>query len=247
MEIEARGKTITLKYMVRAAGAPVETAKFMGHGYCDHITKSITLQQFTANLTLITQTVFNIKNILKILPKELRGIGIQISKLNTNEKDTNKSNALRNLFEKQKKVQKPVEAKQKLTTTENHDKLINHGQSLRRVKSFGGTPSPGPSHKFRPSQKLHKIYEELDLDVLAELPEDIREEIILEQKRILHKNDRPATNVPVMFGQKTRRAARNLESDYDSNEPKGDASSSFFLPQPNTAVGLGMFWQQDLF
>lgn len=36
----AKGRCITLKLMVREKHAPKETAKFMGHGPCNYITKS---------------------------------------------------------------------------------------------------------------------------------------------------------------------------------------------------------------
>lgn len=38
--VRAKGRCITLKLMVRAEEAPIETAKFMGHGPCNYITKS---------------------------------------------------------------------------------------------------------------------------------------------------------------------------------------------------------------
>lgn len=34
-----KGKRLTLKIMVRKPGAPVETAKFGGHGICDNIAR----------------------------------------------------------------------------------------------------------------------------------------------------------------------------------------------------------------
>jgi DNA repair protein REV1 len=34
-----RGRTVTLKLMVRAAGAPEETSKFLGHGLCDTLSR----------------------------------------------------------------------------------------------------------------------------------------------------------------------------------------------------------------
>lgn len=34
-----KGKRLTLKVMVRKPGAPIETAKFGGHGICDHIAR----------------------------------------------------------------------------------------------------------------------------------------------------------------------------------------------------------------
>lgn len=36
----ARGRSITLKLLIRAKEAPKESAKFMGHGLCDYMTKS---------------------------------------------------------------------------------------------------------------------------------------------------------------------------------------------------------------
>lgn len=36
----AKGRCVTLKLMVRAEEAPRETAKFMGHGPCNYVTKS---------------------------------------------------------------------------------------------------------------------------------------------------------------------------------------------------------------
>ncbi|XP_034832831.1 DNA repair protein Rev1 [Maniola hyperantus] len=75
------GKCITLKLMVRAKDAPVETAKFMGHGFCDTINKSTTLQNATDDVKIITNEVISICKKQNIDPKEMRGIGIQITKL----------------------------------------------------------------------------------------------------------------------------------------------------------------------
>lgn len=75
------GKCITLKLMIRAEDAPVETAKFMGHGFCDVINKSTSLNNATNNIEVITTEVISLCRKQKIDPKELRGIGIQITKL----------------------------------------------------------------------------------------------------------------------------------------------------------------------
>lgn len=74
-------KCITLKLMIRAEDAPVETAKFMGHGFCDVINKSISLSNATNDLEVITAEVISLCKKQKIDPKELRGIGIQMTKL----------------------------------------------------------------------------------------------------------------------------------------------------------------------
>ncbi|XP_041981157.1 DNA repair protein Rev1 [Aricia agestis] len=80
-QFKVLGKCITLKLMVRAKDAPVETAKFMGHGFCDVINKSVNLQISTDDLQTITREVITICKKQNIDPKEMRGIGIQITKL----------------------------------------------------------------------------------------------------------------------------------------------------------------------
>ncbi|XP_027854232.2 DNA repair protein Rev1 [Aphis gossypii] len=80
-DIEMNGKTVTLKLMIRNAEAPKESAKFLGHGFCDNITKSSSLTKSTSNSRIIFQVVNKIMNQLDIDPTELRGIGIQMNKL----------------------------------------------------------------------------------------------------------------------------------------------------------------------
>lgn len=223
-EISAKGKTITLKYMVRAEEAPVETAKFMGHGFCDNVTKSVTLATYTSELSVITQTIFGIKNVLNVPPHELRGIGIQISKLNTTKTDASRKNTLKNMFEK---VQ--VQAKHNIAPINPEaDKQIVRGSSkaegkssFRKVKSFSGTPTLRMAGKFMPeysNSKLHKIYEELDLSVLAELPHDIQDEILRDKNRILNEANKNTHANDHHLRVNKKLLARKLEDDFQEEE-----------------------------
>ncbi|KAJ8720343.1 hypothetical protein PYW07_012386 [Mythimna separata] len=81
LQFKVLGKCITLKLMVRDEEAPVETAKFMGHGFCNVINKSTSLNNATNDLEIITKEVISICKKQNIDPKEMRGIGIQITKL----------------------------------------------------------------------------------------------------------------------------------------------------------------------
>lgn len=244
--------------MVRAANAPVETMKFMGHGFCDNITKSVSLQNFTCDLTIITQTIFNIKNILKIAPKELRGIGIQISRLDSGQNDIHKTNTLRSMFEKQEKAHSSKEQSNQLIRDKsnvNSDNRMNRSQSLRKIKSFGGTPtSQDKKNSFRPSQKLNRIYEELDLNVLAELPDDIREEVIREQKRVLQTKSETKTDVNLMMAEQQRKIgakkmlARKLENEFRIDESEGfdDEFESSNQTNEDFKVSVGLIIQYDM-
>lgn len=73
--------SIILKLMVRSANAPLQTAKFMGHGICDTFTK-------TCNLTVATNrgevlTCESMRLYEKVSPKveDLRGVGVTCGKL----------------------------------------------------------------------------------------------------------------------------------------------------------------------
>lgn len=187
-------------------------------GFCDNISKSVTLPTATDDLMTISKTVFSLKNVLSIPCQELRGIGIQISKLNTTQKDANEKNSLKSMFEK-------VQAKKKLNAC-NNDSLAEHTNgnvdsleskqkpNFRRVKSFNDKQACNfvvGTNLSSANKRVHKIYDELDLSVLAELPNDIREEI-LNEKEILREDG---------TDQKVRRSltvkktlARKLENDF---------------------------------
>ncbi|GFY73330.1 DNA repair protein REV1, partial [Trichonephila inaurata madagascariensis] len=87
--IGCKGKSVTLKLMVRKSDAPVETAKFMGHGVCDHFSKSVMLKSATDSSQIISKECCNIVRSLKIKPQDYRGIGIQLSKLENVESKRN--------------------------------------------------------------------------------------------------------------------------------------------------------------
>uniref|UniRef100_A0A1A9WC86 DNA repair protein REV1 n=1 Tax=Glossina brevipalpis TaxID=37001 RepID=A0A1A9WC86_9MUSC len=107
-DIKRKTKCLTLKLMIRAKDAPLETSKFMGHGVCDHITKSVHLSAFTDDLEIIMRTALTIMKSLNLPPNELRGIGIQLTKLDEPNAaiDEPKVNIIKEMFSKVKEKQK---------------------------------------------------------------------------------------------------------------------------------------------
>lgn len=85
LQNKVRGKSLTFKLMVRAAGAPVETAKFMGHGLCDNLTKTINLTEYTNSLEIIKKEVLELVKNMNVKPEDMRGISIQMSKLQNSD------------------------------------------------------------------------------------------------------------------------------------------------------------------
>uniref|UniRef100_A0A182WKR2 DNA repair protein REV1 n=1 Tax=Anopheles minimus TaxID=112268 RepID=A0A182WKR2_9DIPT len=109
VELRERGKLVTVKLLVRSPEAPIETAKFMGHGLCDVVTKSQPLRQYTDDRTLIEGAVLGLMRTLAIEPSELRGIGIQISKFEgvKHTVDNEAGNRLKSMFQKAEDKRKP--------------------------------------------------------------------------------------------------------------------------------------------
>nr|XP_045618636.1 DNA repair protein REV1-like [Procambarus clarkii] len=79
--IKLKGKCITLKLKIRAKDAPVETAKFMGHGVCDNITKSVSVASATSTAAVIEREALSLLHQVKVPPQDFRGVGIQVSRL----------------------------------------------------------------------------------------------------------------------------------------------------------------------
>ncbi|XP_051008710.1 DNA repair protein REV1 isoform X2 [Acomys russatus] len=76
-----KGKRLTLKIMVRKPGAPVETAKFGGHGICDNIARTVTLDQATDSAKVIGKATLNMFHTMKLNISDMRGVGIQVNQL----------------------------------------------------------------------------------------------------------------------------------------------------------------------
>ncbi|KAL6039319.1 hypothetical protein STEG23_014158, partial [Scotinomys teguina] len=96
-----KGKRLTLKIMVRKPGAPVETAKFGGHGICDNIARTVTLDQATDSAKIIGKATLNMFHTMKLNISDMRGVGIQVNQLaptNANPTCLSRPSVQSNLF-----------------------------------------------------------------------------------------------------------------------------------------------------
>lgn len=76
-----RGKQLTMKIMKRAADAPLDPPKHLGHGKCDTFNKSAAFGVATHNAETIGKEAVAILRSFKFTPGDLRGIGVQMTKL----------------------------------------------------------------------------------------------------------------------------------------------------------------------
>ncbi|KAE8625571.1 hypothetical protein XENTR_v10006322 [Xenopus tropicalis] len=76
-----KGKKLTLKIMVRKAGAPIEPAKYGGHGICDNVARTVTLHQATASAKVIGKEAVDMFHTMKLNISDIRGVGLQMHQL----------------------------------------------------------------------------------------------------------------------------------------------------------------------
>lgn len=125
-QINVIGKALTFKLMIRAADAPIETAKFMGHGFCDNVTKTINFPQATDNIDAITKQVLDVCKKLDVKPKDMRGIGIQISKLESKDNCGVKKSGIQNFLRSKSKLTEVKPAENKIKEVKQSSvKLVN--------------------------------------------------------------------------------------------------------------------------
>ena len=78
---DVKGKQVTVKMMRRAQDAPLAPPKHLGHGRCDVFSKSVALGVATRNGEKIGKEALGIMRGFGCPPGELRGIGVQVTRL----------------------------------------------------------------------------------------------------------------------------------------------------------------------
>ncbi|ODA81799.1 hypothetical protein RJ55_00303 [Drechmeria coniospora] len=78
---QVKGRQLTVKIMRRSLDAPLDPAKHLGHGKCDSFSKSATFGIATHNFEVIGKEAVAILRSFKFSPGDLRGLGVQMTKL----------------------------------------------------------------------------------------------------------------------------------------------------------------------
>lgn len=81
VEQSVKGRQLTMKIMKKAADAPLDPPKHLGHGKCDSYTKSVVLWVATNSAEVIGREAISILRSYGFSPGELRGLGVQMTKL----------------------------------------------------------------------------------------------------------------------------------------------------------------------
>lgn len=193
-----KGRQLTMKIMRRAADAPLDPPKHLGHGKCDTFNKSLILGVPTNDKDVIGREAISIMRGFGFSPGELRGIGIQMQRLEPLKGDNPQDSSQRRLqFKTSNTLNRPLP---------KDDNIVDDIESPQKPKipppphpaaTFAKEMSPTPNGKPRmPLNTLGTQFvlpTQVDPEVLAELPSDIRSKLLGKQPAAKPNRSRDAT------------------------------------------------------
>ncbi|KAF9453668.1 DNA repair protein [Macrolepiota fuliginosa MF-IS2] len=191
-EVKMLGRMITLKVMKRDPTAPVEPPKFLGHGKCDSFNKQGKLAGFGGNAVnddkIIGEHAWRLLKSFNFDPKELRGIGIQIQKLEPAKSGSSSIQGVQSVLPF-KKVEGPPKERH---SSPNKDGQTNFIPDVDKDEYVDLPSSPKPSPKTTGSstdapKKDEYVdlpsFSQVDMSIFEALPRELREELETEYKR----------------------------------------------------------------
>lgn len=204
---------------VRRPGAPTPR-KFMGHGICDNVARSCTLPTVTDKAQVIAKQCHALLKQLSVTPEDVRGMGIQVSKLTEKNASASIKNS-RSLFDFMKPQTSDNEGVTELTAlpSEVENAENNRGPSVpesREEKKLPPLPrfSPQTAQQNRHSESEKRLGDlgeslylpspsQIDPAVFEALPEDIRRSIeksyaARNQKISLNRTGRQEVSIEIL-------------------------------------------------
>ena len=185
---QVKGRHLTMKVMRKAADAPLDPPKHLGHGKCDTFNKSLTLGVATNDKEVLGREAISILRGFGFSPGELRGLGVQMQRLEPlkGTPESPHDSSQRRLQFKASSAPKP-----RLPPDEA---AVDDIESPQKPKV---PPGPHPAAVFAqetsPSGKPRKplntlgtqfvMPSQVDPEVLEELPQDIRSKFLPQQAK----------------------------------------------------------------
>ncbi|KTG39631.1 hypothetical protein cypCar_00007907 [Cyprinus carpio] len=186
-----RGRRITLKVMVRKPGAPVEPAKYGGHGICDNFARSVLLAQPTDSGQLIAAEAIKLFHGMKLHVKDMRGVGLQVQQLEGSHANPSGQGSSRD----------GSTSTSSSRVCSSSQERVTHPSSPPSTSSdpVPGTSKGGLHHPHPPNHVrtcLNVTIEvpspsQVDQSVLEALPVDIRKQVELSWR---HREEQPSTS-----------------------------------------------------
>jgi DNA repair protein REV1 len=211
---QVKGSQLTMKIMRRSFDAPLDPAKHLGHGKCDVFNKSATFGVSTNDAERIGKEAVAILRSYKFRAGDLRGLGVQMTKLEPLRSAMPDGSQKKLAFDSWKG---PSPARAPLKTEAITESDVAKDSSRRLSKQdmsdpITDDPLTPRKPKMHPSRTLSKTAEkdqasttplnvsgtqfilpsQVDANTLAELPKDIRSRLMGQASRASTRSASPA-------------------------------------------------------
>lgn len=184
--IGARGRHVTLKIMSRHPDAPEEPPKFMGHGKCETFNKSVLLPRHTDEGGFIGRECVKLLHSMRLDPTELRGLGIQVTKLEFGGPTHGvKGQTMLSFARTADNAQEKTPDVEVDPDPEEH--MLEEEQKKEPGSPSTETGSPSPpdapsSDALIPPLAAQPSSDRIDPDFLAALPPELRNEVVADHQ-----------------------------------------------------------------
>ncbi|RMD44011.1 hypothetical protein DV735_g1132, partial [Chaetothyriales sp. CBS 134920] len=217
LEQLVKGRQLTVKIMRKAADAALDPPKSLGHGKCDTFNKSVVLGLATTDQSIIGKEAISILRGYGFPPGELRGLGVQMQKLEplkTTTTTTATGSAIQapvDSSQRRLQFKKPAGPGTMQQQQPSRPKLTDRADLLDEIQSperkGAGKQIKGAMQNNDPADGLGSdkqkplnitgtqfiLSTQFDPNVVAELPADIRSKLVPRQKTILDSLVKPSS------------------------------------------------------
>uniref|UniRef100_A0A4W4E633 DNA repair protein REV1 n=1 Tax=Electrophorus electricus TaxID=8005 RepID=A0A4W4E633_ELEEL len=228
-----RGRRVTLKVMMRKPGAPVEPAKYGGHGICDSLARSVLLAQPTDSGQLIAAEVVKLFRTMTLAVADMRGVGLQVQLLESASAREPGSRSIRDLLAARRPTHGKEHRREGVVAVCAGARCVSVFKCFPPGTSKGPPPPPSRSPGHAPSHSSTRLNfsievpspSQVDRSVLDALPAELREQVKLSWG---HREEKPSTS-------------RHLPLPTFSSTPPVASSGLLHLPeQPGQTASTGI-------
>jgi DNA repair protein REV1 len=163
LEQTVKGKQLTMKIMRRAADAPLDPPKSMGHGKCDTFNKSVVLGVATNDKAILGREALSILKGFGFSPGELRGIGVQMTKLEPLKPISSSASSPFDSSQRRLQFKKPETSP-----------LVAAAQTIGASSGGSGSRHDAASHASPSVQKLTDMPEQIEEVPTPEKPAAVK-------------------------------------------------------------------------
>lgn len=179
-----KGRQLTMRVLRRSADAPLEPVKHLGHGKCDVFNRSVIFGVATNAKDIIGKEAISILRSFGISPGDLRGLGVQMTKLEPVKSGNGErpESSQRQLNFKASPVRKKVEQNGDPDELESPQKPDESGAPPSDALGLGPSLNDSTQKPLNLTGTQFIMPTQPDPEVLAELPGDIRSKFVPKPK-----------------------------------------------------------------